>query len=303
VLAFPIRFYYFDSRMFKNSPADRSMIAYFNGRYLSKDEIHISPDDRGFLLGDGSYEVVKIYRGKPFRLDAHLKRFEHSLHEIGLNHPELRLFETVAKELIRRNGMENEDGSLYIQITRGVAPRSHPFPDPPVPPTVYASVGPAASLREKWERGVKIILMPEMRWSRCDVKSISLLANVLASQKAKDSGAEEAVFVRDGFVTEGTHTNVCAVRDGKLMTHPVKNAILDGITREAILELSIGLGIPVEEKPLPLDRFLKSDEIFLLGTTTEIMPVVEVDDRQVGDGTPGPLTRRLQKAFHEMTQS
>jgi len=279
------------------------MIVYFNGRFIEKEEVRISPDDRGFLFADGTYEVVRIYRGKPFRLQDHLSRFANSLAQIGLSLPDLSDLNAVTDGLIRKNGMEEAEAALYLQVTRGAAPRHHPFPDPGTPPTVYAAVSPVAPPHRKWADGVKAILLPDLRWGRCDIKSISLLANVLAAQRAKEAGAEEAIFLRDGVVTEGSHTNVAAAFGTSLWTHPVGTSILDGITRDVVLGLCSELAIPVVEEPIPENRFRRSDEIMILGTSTEIMPVVRLDDAPVGTGKPGPLAGRLQKAFFNLTRS
>jgi D-alanine transaminase len=278
------------------------MIVYFNGEFIPKENVRISPDDRGFLFADGTYEVVRIYGGKPFRLAGHLRRFASSLGQMLLDFEDTGAFEGVTGELIRRNGLDHGEAALYIQITRGVGPRSHPFPEPGTRPTVYASVSPVVPPVEKWEKGVKAILVPDIRWLRCDIKSISLLANVLAAQQAREQNAEEAVFVRDGVVTEGTHTNVCAVSKGTVRTHPTGQTILDGITREVVREICRDFGIPFEEKAVTESEILQADEAFLLGTTTEIMPVVQLGSATVGTGSPGPLTRRLQEAFFMKTR-
>ena len=293
-----------------NSPADsrfsgeyrRGMVVYFNGEFMPKENVRISPDDRGFLFGDGTYEVVRIYGGRPFRLAGHLRRFANSLGQMRLDFPDISAFEGVTSELIRRNGLDHGEASLYIQVTRGVGPRSHPFPEPGTVPTVYASVSPVMPPVEKWKKGVKAILVPDIRWLRCDIKSVSLLANVLASQQAREQDAEEALFVRDGVVTEGTHTNVCAVREGPVKTHPADRTILDGITLEAVREICRDLGIPFEETAVTESGILHADEVFLLGTTTEIMPVVRLGSAPVGTGLPGPMTRRLQEAFFLKTR-
>jgi len=278
------------------------MIVYFNGEFMPKEDVRISPDDRGFLLADGTYEVIRIYRGRPFRLEDHLDRFANSLEQIRLDFSDLRTLSGVTGELIRRNSLENGEASLYIQITRGVGPRRHPFPEPGTPPTVYACVSAVVPPVAKWRTGIKAILVPDTRWSRCDIKSVSLLANVLAAQQAKEINAEEAIFVRNGLVTEGTHTNVCAVFDEKVRTHPAGTAILDGITREVVREICTELDIPFMERPVSDTQFVEADEAFLLGTTTEIMPVVQIGSTPVGPGSPGPLTRRLQDAFFRKTR-
>jgi D-alanine transaminase len=278
------------------------MIVYFNGEFMPKEEVRISPDDRGFLLADGTYEVIRIYGGRPFRLEDHLERFANSLEQIRLEGADLPAMERMAGELIRRNGLENGEGSLYIQITRGVGPRRHPFPEPGTPPTVYASASALVPPEDKWRTGVKAILVPDTRWSRCDIKSVSLLANVLAAQAAKEQNAEEAVFVRNGMVTEGTHTNVCGAFDGQVWTHPAGNAILDGITREVVREICSELGISFMERAFTDVQFLEADEAFLLGTTTEIMPVIRINSTDVSSGIPGAMTRRIQDAFYLKTR-
>lgn len=207
---------------------------------------------------------------------------------------------TVADQLLHRNNLENEDATLYIQITRGVAPRKHPFPDPETSPTVYVSASVLQPSPAEWETGIAVILVPDLRWGRCDIKSVGLLPNVLASQQAKEQGASEAVFVRDGVITEGSHTSFCAVFDGALVTHPANHHILAGITRSVVLDLCVTLGISVRESPI-LERTLKgASELMVLGTTSEVVPVVRVDDWAVGDGKPGPITSKLKQAFGDL---
>ena len=207
----------------------------------------------------------------------------------------------VADQVIHRNNLENEDATLYIQITRGVAPRKHPFPDPETSPTVYASASVLQHSPAEWETGISVILVPDLRWGRCDIKTVGLLPNVLASQQAKEEGAAEAVFVREGVITEGSHTSFCAVFDGELVTHPANSHILAGITRRVVLDLCATLGIPFRESPI-LERTLKgASELMVLGTTSEIVPVVRVDDWTVGDGKPGPITSKLKGAFGDLT--
>jgi D-alanine transaminase len=278
------------------------MIAYFNGRYLPKEEIKISPDDRGFLFADGVYEVIRAYGGKPFKMEEHLQRLARSLKEIRIDYPAVAELAAVGKKLIAANHLSaGEYATLYIQITRGAASsRKHPFPDEPVPPTVYVAAFPGISQKAKIENGVKIILVPDIRWSRCDIKSISLLPNVLANQQAKENGAEEAVFVRDGVITEGSHTNFFMVFEGRVLTHPLNGHILPGVTREIIRDLCAGLNLPfrealVSEKDLP-----RAEEMFLSGTSMEVTPVIQVDNRKVGRGGPGPVTVRLREAYKKM---
>jgi len=277
-----------------------SLIVYFNGRFVPKEDVRVSPDDRGFLFADGAYEVLRSYGGRLFKVEEHFRRMDRSLRELriaGLDEESLR---DIAEEVMQRNALEGADAVLYVQVTRGVAPRSHAFPDEGTPPTVYVSASPFRPSRDRWESGVKIVLVPDIRWARCDIKSVALLANVLASQQAKESGAEEAVFVRDGVITEGSHTNFCAVFEGQLVTHPRTNHILAGVTRRVARNLCGELGIPFRESPIQEEELREASELMILGTTTEIMPVVQVDDWRVGDGKPGPVTTKLQRAFRDL---
>ncbi len=202
-----------------------------------------------------------------------------------------------AETLIRENGLQGTDANVYMQITRGTAPRSHAFPNPETSPTMYAAASPFHLHQEAWEHGAHVLLVPDIRWARCDIKSIALLPNTLAFQQAKDVGAHEAVFVRDGAVTEGAHTNFGAVYDGTLVTAPVSNYILSGITRMVVLDLCREFAIPVREFPIFERDLPQADECLIMGTTTEITPVVQINNRNVGDGKPGPITKTLQQAF------
>ena len=276
------------------------MIVYFDGSFTPKDDVKLSPDDRGFLLADGAYEVILSYGGRLFKAKEHLKRLERSLRELRIEGADVKSLVDVAEELIPANNLGGGDAKVYIQVTRGAAVRTHAFPDSETSPTVYAAASPFQRPREKCERGVKVILVPDIRWTRCDIKSVALLPNVLASQRAKEAGAAEAVFVRDGMVTEGAHTNFCAVFDGQLVTYPKSHYILGGITREVVLDLCGELGIPCAEFPILESQLREADELMLVGTTVEITPVVQVDDWQVGDGKPGPITRNLQRAFWKL---
>lgn len=275
------------------------MVVYFNGRFAAKEEVCVSPDDRGFLFGDGVYEVVSVYGGRMFRPEDHWRRLARSLQEIELQGPDEEALAGIARRLIEANGLAERDALVYVQVTRGVGPRAHVFPEPGTPPTVYACASPFRPPREKCRRGVGVILVPDVRWARCDIKSLSLLPNVLTSQRARESGAEEAVFVRDGVITEGSHTNVGAVFEGRLATHPRSNVVLPGVTRAVVLELCGELGIPWVERPILEQELGKADEVMLMGTTSEVMPVVRVDGRPVGEGRPGPIAGRLQRAFWE----
>ena len=274
-------------------------IVYFNGRFLPKKDVSISPDDRGFLFADGVYEVILSYGGTFFQFEEHLHRMKRGLQELRIHDPGMKHFNDIAETLIRENGFGNTDAKVYIQVTRGAAPRSHAFPDSMVSPTVYTAASRFQLSYEKWKHGAKILLVPDIRWARCDIKSVALLPNTLAFQQAKDQGADEAVFVRDGTLTEGAHTNFCALFDGELRTHPKTHHILAGITREVVLDLCRERSIPVNEFPIFEWELPYADECMIVGTTTEIMPVIQINDRPVGNGKPGAITTTLQQAFRE----
>jgi len=275
------------------------MIVYFNGRFIPKEEVKISPDDRGFVFADGIYEVVRSYRGRFFEFEAHLKRLIRSLREIHISFAESESLRDICEALIRDNDLKEDDATVYIQITRGAAPRKHTFPDKTTRSTVYISASAFQPPEENWKNGIKAVLVPDIRWSRCDIKATALLSNVLANQRAYQNHAQEALFVRDGAITEGSHTNFCAVFDGQLVTFPESNYILSGITRGVILKLCREIEIPFREFPVFEKDLKRADECMILGTTTEVTPVIQVDEWKVGDGTPGPVTMKLQKAFRE----
>ncbi len=275
------------------------MIVYFNGKTAEKDSVRVSPDERGFLFGDGAYEVLRAYNGKLFRAEDHVRRFKHSLRELRIDGFDPEKITDIAHGLLRENGIENGNAIFYIQVTRGAAPRKHKFPSPATQPTVYAYADAHTPPAGKQEKGVGIILYPDIRWARCDIKTIALLPNVLANQAASDQGMEEAVFVRDGAITDASHSNFCAVFDGCLVTPPRTNYILAGITRAVVLELCGKLNIPAEEAPVFEKDLKDAGEMMILGTTTDVMPVISVNGNPVGDGKPGPVTMKLQQAFSD----
>ncbi len=276
------------------------MWVYLNGEVRLKDEIAISPDDRGFLFADGVYEVILSHDGRLFRAADHLERLRRSLRELKIQETDLITLREVCRRLIEQNELTDDEATVYIQITRGIAPRKHPFPPQNTVPTVYASASPFSPPEKEWAEGVKVILVPDIRWARCDIKSISLLPNVLASQQAMEAGAKEAVFVRDGAVTEGAHTSFAAVFGGVLVTYPLSHYILPANTRQVVIELCRKMDIPVREYPIHGEDLLMAEECMILGTTTEVMPVVQVDEQKVGNGKPGPVTRRLQAGLREL---
>jgi len=275
------------------------MLAYFNGQFLAKDQISISPDDRGFLFADGLYEVIRSYEGRLFRLEAHLGRLSYGARQIRLRTSDFAFLGEVAERLIRENNLTPGDALIYMQVTRGVAPRQHRFPPPETPLTVYAAARSFTPKTSEQEEGIGVIFVPDVRWARTDIKSVGLLPNVLAQQQAVESGAAEAIFVRDGSLMEGTHSNVFAVVGAEVITPPRMPHILSGITRRIILELSMQLGIPCSERSISESEARRADELFITGTTVEITPVVKIDGQEVGTGKPGPITRRLQEAFRQ----
>ena len=272
------------------------MIAYYNGGYQPKDAVRISPDDRGFLLGDGVYEVTRTYQGRLFALERHLARLSHSLHEMRIGGLRVEDVGEISRQLLTRNGLEQGHALVYFQVTRGAAPRTHGFPPGSVPPTVYGYAAPIVA-RVDAAVGVAAVTVPDTRWARCDIKSTSLVANCLANQRAQDAGAFEALFVRDGVALEGTHTSLFAVLNGEVRTVPLTNYVLPGITRAIVLELARAAGLATREAPLFLDALRSAEEVFLAGTTAEVLPVVRIDGQPVASGTPGPVTRRLRELF------
>ena len=273
-------------------------IVFLNGDFIAKDEAAISPDDRGFLLSDGVYEVTPFYEGVPFCLDRHLARLERGLAWLRIAYSIADL-DAVHRRLIADNDLEGAPTSLvYVQITRGAAPRTHYFPKEPVEPTVYAfaNVWDRPS-PERWSRGFSVSTVPDRRWGRVDVKTICLLPNVMAFQEAIDAGADDALLIRDGVAIEGAHMNFWGVFDGTVVTHPTTNNILPGITRSVVLEVAREHGIPLEERPIQVEELPEAEELFFTGTTGEVRPCTRVDGTPVGHGSVGPVTQRLSDLF------
>ena len=278
------------------------MLVYLNGEFIAEEEARVPVDDRGFLFADGVYEVARVYDGRIFKWAEHLQRMSDGLAAIRIDFPDIQALTQVAERLLDENGLRAGGSTVYIQVTRGVAPRKHAFPQG-VQPTVFLAVKPYAEPPlEYWTDGVGAIRYPDIRWARCDIKSVALLGNVLANQAAHEVDAFEALFVRDGVVIEGSHSNFAAVMDGTLVTYPRCNWILPGITRATVLQFCHDMGIPVREGPVYDHELFQAQELMLLGTTTEVMPVVRVDGRDIGDGTPGPVTCRLIDAYRAATR-
>lgn len=268
---------------------------YLNGSFLPLDEGRVSIEDRGFQFGDGVYEVIRVYNGRPFRLEAHLARLERSLEGVRIPLPEplSRL-----ADVCRKIPGPLKEATIYLQVTRGAAPRTHAFPAG-IRPTVLAYAREVQAPVEGKTYTLRSV--PDDRWGRCHLKTICLLPNILARQKAVEAGCDEGLFVReDGTVTEGTASNAFFVFKNVLRTHPADHRILSGITREVAIFLARRLEIPIEERPVKLPEARLADEIFITGTTAEIMPVTALDGKPLA---PGPVTARLRVAFRDLVRA
>jgi D-alanine transaminase len=274
-------------------------IVYLNGQYLPLADAKISVMDRGFLFGDGVYEVIPAYSGKLFRLEDHLERLDNSLKSIRLQNPHSH---TQWRELLTKLLKKDLDQSVYLQITRGAAPkRDHAFPQH-VTPTVFAMVSNINPHTDE-NNGLKAISLEDSRWKLCDTKAITLLANVLLRQAAIEKGCVEAILFKDGYLTEGSASNVFAVIDGVLMTPPRSSAILPGITRDVILEIARKNNIPCSEQAISMSELKKASEIWITSSMREIIPIVELDSEIIASGKPGLVWKKFYKLFQEHKQS
>ena len=271
-------------------------IGFLNGRFKPLGETLVPVEDRGYQFGDGVYEVIRTYRGVPFQLEAHLARLERSAKGIDLPMPySAQQWADYVAEGVRLAGYAAS--KVYVQLTRGVAPRDHLFP-PAASPTAVMTIREMRPLPQVLRStGVAVITVEDLRWGRCDIKSLNLLPNVMARQQAKEAGAFEAIFVRRREVTEGAVSNLMLVRDGALITPPQGPSVLSGVTRAVVLGLARKEGLAVQERTVGVDELRGADEIFLTGTTVEILPVVRVDGVEVGAGRPGELTGLLHARF------
>jgi D-alanine transaminase len=273
-------------------------IGYLNGQFSPLGEISISPDDRGFLFGDGIYEVIRAYHGVPAFWKEHCTRLVRSAKEIQLPFSiEPQDFHSLLLTGLQQSGYA--EGKIYIQITRGVAPREHGFPVN-TNPTVFLSFREMSALPiEMTRQGVKVITVSDIRWDRCDIKSLNLLPNVLAKQQAQEAKVFEAIFVRDGLVIEGATSNIFIVKDGKLRTPERNYFVLSGVTQQQVINLAQEKGQDVQFDRMTLDALYDADEVFLVGTTIDVLPVVYVDGQKINNGIPGPMTSALQQRFTE----
>lgn len=271
-------------------------IVYLNGEFLPLEEARVPVLDRGFIFGDGVYEIVPVYSGQPFRLIEHLKRLQHSLDGIRLSNPYAQVeWRDLIARLIEAN--EGEDQSIYLHVTRGVSKRDHVFPKG-VPPTVFIMSSPLATPSAEWrENGVRAITATDDRWLHCDIKAISLLPNVLLRQLAVDAEALETILLREGFLTEGTASNIFVVREGTLFAPPKSHLMLPGITYDVVLELAEQQNISCNVHEISEFELRSADEIWLTSSTREVLPVTDLDGKPVGDGKPGGLYRRMNLAY------
>jgi D-alanine transaminase len=273
---------------------------YLNGRYLPRDQATLSVDERGFVFGDGIYEVTRAHDGRFFEPERHMQRLAYGLRELSIGGaPAGDALLEIHDRLLRENGLLSGGALVYLQITRGVAPRTHQFPAPAVPPTVFLSASPFVPNVQQRERGAPAITVPDTRWARCDIKTVNLIPNVLAKQAAAAAGVVEAIFVRDGAITEGSHTNVFGILGGELRTYPRSNYILGGVTRDVVVEIATELGVPVREMPIQSGEIDRLEELFISGTTTDVTPIITLDGRPVGNGRPGPVARGIYEALVE----
>ena len=271
---------------------------FINGEFVNEEDAKVSYEDRGYVFGDGIYEYIRAYDGKLFTVKEHFESAE----EIGLdlNYTIEELIELV-RRLLKENNVVN--GGIYIQATRGAAPRNHSFPTPPVKPVIMAFTKSYDRPYEELEQGVYAITTEDIRWLRCDIKSLNLLGNVLAKEYAVKYNAAEAIQHRGDIVTEGASSNVYAIKDGVIYTHPVNNFILNGITRRVIKWIAEDEQIPFKEETFTVEFLKSADEVIISSTSAEVMPITKIDGENVQDGQVGTITRQLQQGFEKYIQS
>lgn len=274
----------------------------WNDQIVEEKEVKIGFEDRGYQFGDGIYEVIKIYNGDLFTATEHIDRLYASADKIQLVMPYTKdKLHQLMHELIETNELQN--GQIYLQVTRGNSPRIHNFPNPAVSSVLTAYTKETTRPLAQLESGVKACFVEDIRWLRCDIKSLNLLGNVLAKQEAVTKDCFEAILHRGETVTEGSSSNMYGIKDGVLYTHPVSNLILNGITRKVILDCCEEIGLPIVEKAMTKEETLQMDEFIMSSTNAEVMPIISIDDKTIGDGKPGEFTRKLQKAFEQKIPS
>lgn len=279
------------------------MQVYLNGSYVEQKEAAIPVADRGFIFGDGVYEVVRVVNGRFFMENEHLERMDEGLEALKIDFSADRRNQIleISRKLLEENNQLEGEATVYFQVTRGAAwPRTHTFPDPAVPPTLYISTGSFTPHTELHKKGVDAITAADIRWTRCNLKTVNLLPNTLAKQQAKDAGVNSAVLIRDGIVTESPNANIFCAKDGKLFTYPASNYILNGITRRAVISIAEEAGIPLVFTGVRQDDLFEMDELFFSGTTTDIQPVTTIDGKKIGSGKPGEVTRKIQEGYNRL---
>lgn len=277
-----------------------SETVFLNGEFVLRENAKISPDDRGFIFADGVYEVTKYYNGRAFRYEDHIQRLKRSLAELEIGFTDIDGLESIFSTLLHKNNMQNVHAGVYLQITRGEHRRIHHFPGNSKT-TVYAFAFDLPSNQNNLENGIKVITNEDIRWQRCDIKSVSLLPNTMLYNKAVNAGAGECVLMRNGKVTEATHSSVLGVKNGVVITMPLSNLILPGITRKVILEICAQNNIPVEERAISEEELYGLEELIIAGTGSEITPAIQVNDTIIGNKKPGEITRFIQQKFFELT--
>ena len=277
---------------------------YLNGAFVDRERAVVPVDDRGFVFGDGVYEVTRAVNGRLFELDRHLNRLRRSLGEIRIVVPMWSSIDWAKSGTSWYTAMDSTRGMPWCTArSRAALHRGRiPFPPATVTPTLYSSATAFAVPAAVRARGARGIMVPDLRWARCNIKTVTLLPNVLARQQAVEAGADEAFFVRDGVVLEG-RLNLFAVVDGALWTHPYSGYISPGVTREVVLELAHAAGLPVELRPILLEDLPRATELFLTGTATNVMPIVAMDGRTIGSGKPGPVAAQLYAALAARLES
>lgn len=275
-----------------------SIPAFLNGKYLPLEECSISVLDRGFIFGDGIYELLTVYKNNPFYLDQHLARLQRSLAEVKIADPyDEKEWRKLINALIQQS--EHEDLAIYIQVSRGVAPRDHFFPES-IQPTVFAMANALPLVpKQQLEQGVELITSDDIRWQRCDIKVTSLLANILAKQEAAESSAIEAIMIRDDFALEGSASNLFVVKEGVVYTHPKDNLILPGITRDFVLELLQELDIEYKQQRIPKDWLYSADELWITSSTKEVLAATKIDQQSVANGMPGELWQKTYDLYQQ----
>ncbi|MFK5894273.1 MAG: D-amino acid aminotransferase [Pseudomonadota bacterium] len=278
---------------------EEKQIVYLNGKYLDISEAKVSVLDRGFIFGDGVYEVIPVYAGYLFRFEEHIQRLFNSLKEIRLElGNSLSQWQTIIEQLIQRNG--SGDWSIYLHITRGVAKRDHGFPGKDIEPTVFIMCNPLYPQSEELrEKGVKAVTLADNRWLNCHIKAISLLPNILLRQQAMDSGTQEAILIRDGFATEGAASNLFIVNNNILITPEKSQQLLPGVTRDLIVELAQNNQLEVREQAISEHELINADEIWLTSSTKEILAVTHLNDSPVANGRPGALWKKMMALYQQ----